>query len=162
MRDLFWRIAGTMFAVAVGAWVTRSTPDLWPLFALSILLGFVGWAVGTKEVRSRFRFLQTPAMRYSALHGSVRAARGEIEHQRRQGIPIDRPAWVERIKTLDGEVWEWLRSNEFAETEVRLEAPNFDQFMKIQEPLVEEKFAREGGAYLDACMRLIEKWNRLT
>lgn len=135
----------------------RSTLDLWPLFALSILLGFAGWAVGTKEVRARWRFLQTPAMRYAALHKSVRDARAELNRLVRKQQPIDREKWTETLKTVDADVWAWVSSTDLAESEIRKHSPALSRHLAIMEGTSEEKFARDGVTLLEAYERMIER-----
>jgi hypothetical protein len=157
MRGLLFHIAGTMFSVALGALVARSTLDLWPLFALSILLGFVGWAVGTKEIRSRWRFLQTPAMRYAALHKSIREKRAELSRLVRKNQPIDRETWRGAFEKAEADVWAWVRSTDLAETQVRKDAPNLDRHLQVMNTKSEEGFGRDGVSLLEAYERLIEK-----
>jgi hypothetical protein len=97
-----------MFTIALGAWVARSTLDLWPLFAIALLLGFVGWAVDTPQVRARIG-RPTQQMAYNRVYDEIRRVRGELKAALLSGDELGAPSeWGPQVLATDKLFWDLI------------------------------------------------------
>lgn len=117
-----------MFAVAIGALVARNTVELWPLFVVAGLLGYIGWAVETRPVRERFTVLHTPAMRFHRLYEDGRQLRMNIRNAQRTPQLFSQPEWEPQVQDWDTRFWALMQRDFLArEPSARRAQPNIGE-----------------------------------
>jgi hypothetical protein len=107
IRRFSWYLGAVLLSVAFGAWVGRGTVELWPLFAASVVLGLVGWAVDTAPVR-RLTGRPTRETQFNRVYDEINSIREELHEALELGRGLDRSAWEHRVLALDAAFWQWV------------------------------------------------------
>ena len=106
MRRLSWWIGGSVFVLTLGALISRQTVELWPLFVIAALFGFIGWASEHPSVRQRFSILHTPAMKFREVYDDLNLIRGPLRaYVHTKEVLTPRHEWEPKVVAWDLSFW---------------------------------------------------------